>query len=74
MRRFSIKYVFSEAFKGLWRNGVMTFASIAVLMSCLVMIGCAVLLYFNIDAMLHSIESQNVIMVFVEKRPQLDSI
>jgi cell division transport system permease protein len=31
------------------------------------MIGCAVLLYFNIDALLHSIESQNVIMVFVEK-------
>ena len=45
----------------------MSFASIAVLMSCLVMIGCAVLLYFNIDALLHSIESQNVIMVFVEK-------
>jgi cell division transport system permease protein len=45
----------------------MSFASVAVLMSCLVMIGCAVLLYFNIDAMLHSIESQNVIMVFVEK-------
>ena len=52
----------------------MSFASIAVLMSCLVMIGCAVLLYFNIDELLHSIESQNVIMVFVEKDAEEEDI
>ena len=52
----------------------MSFASIAVLMSCLVMIGCAVLLYFNIDELLHSIESQNVIMVFVEKDSEEEDV
>lgn len=45
----------------------MSVASIAVLMSCLVMIGCAVLLSLNIDSLLHSIQAQNLIMVFVEK-------
>lgn len=45
----------------------MSLASIAVLLSCLVMVGFAVLLFLNIDSLLHNIEAENVIMVFVEK-------
>ena len=39
MKRYSFFYFIGQAIRGLWRNGVMTFASIAVLMSCLVVIG-----------------------------------
>ena len=67
MKNKNLRYLTREGIKNVGVNRLMSFASIAVLMSCLVMIGCAVLLYFNIDALLHSIESQNVIMVFVEK-------
>ena len=66
-RNRNLRYLTREGVKNVGANRLMSFASIAVLMSCLVMIGCAVLLFFNIDALLHSIEKQNVIMVFVEK-------
>lgn len=67
MRRFSIKYAFSEAFRGLWRNGVMTFASIAVLMSCLVVIGAFSLLVLNINDNLDSLGDLTQIVVFADR-------
>ena len=74
MKNRNLRYLTHEGIKNIGVNRLMSVASIAVLMSCLVMIGCAVLLYFNIDAMLHSIESQNVIMVFVEKEADDDVV
>lgn len=64
MRRFSIKYSFSQAFQGIVRNGVMSFASVAVLMSCLVVIGAFALLVLNIDINLESLGDLNQIVVF----------
>ena len=74
MKNKNLRYLTHEGIKNIGVNRLMSFASIAVLMSCLVMIGCAVLLYFNIDALLHSIESQNVIMVFVDKEATSDEV
>ncbi len=67
MKHTNLRYLTKEGLKNILVNRLMSVASIAVLMSCLIMIGCSVLLYFNIDALLHSIEAQNMIMVFVEK-------
>jgi len=74
MKNRNLRYLTSEGIKNIGANRLMSFASIAVLMSCLVMIGCAVLLYFNIDALLKSVESQNVIMVFVEKEADEETV
>ena len=74
MRRFSIKYVFSEAFKGLWRNGVMSFASIAVLMSCLVVIGAFSLLVLNINDNLNELGDLTKIVVFVDHDASAEQI
>ena len=49
MRRYNLFYFIGEALKSLKRNGVMTFASIAVLLSCLLVIGGFSLLGLNID-------------------------
>lgn len=65
MRRYSIFYFIGQAFKGLWRNGVMTFASIAVLMSCLVVIGGFTLLVYNIDINLEQFGLMNELVVFL---------
>ena len=67
MRRFSLKYALSQAFQGLWRNGVMSFASIAVLMSCLVVIGGFALIVLNINLNLNSLGNLNQIVVFVNE-------
>lgn len=74
MRRFSIKYSFSQAFQGLWRNGVMTFASLAVLMSCLIVIGGFVLLVMNINLNLNSLGNLTQIVVFVQDNLEEEQI
>lgn len=65
MRRYSSTYFVSQAFKGIFRNGVMSFASVAVLMSCLVVLGGFALLVHNININLEQIGLLNEIEVFV---------
>ncbi len=61
-----IFYFIAEAFKSLKRNGVMTFASIAVLLSCLLVIGGFSLLVVNIDVNLEKLGTLNDIVVFCQ--------
>ena len=63
---YSIGYFISQAVKGLWRNGVMSFASIAVLMCCLVVMGIFTVLVANINENLETMELANEIVVFLD--------
>ena len=64
MKRYNIFYFIGQALSGLWRNGVMSIASIAVLMSCLVIIGGFTLLVMTIDVNLEQIALINEIVVY----------
>ncbi len=66
MKQYKFSYFFGQAVRGLWRNGVMSFASIAVLMSCLIVLGSFTMLVANINVNLDELGLQNEIMVFVE--------
>ena len=66
MRRYKLSYFFGQAFKGLWRNGMMTLASVTVLLSCLIVMGCFSMLLINIDRNLDSLGDLNEIVAFVE--------
>ena len=66
MKRYNIFYFIGQAFVGLWRNGVMSFASVAVLMSCLVVIGGFALIVKNIDVNLEQFGNLNEIVVFCD--------
>ena len=66
MKQYKLSYFFGQAVRGLWRNGVMSFASIAVLMSCLVVLGSFTMLVANINVNLDELGLQNEIMVFIE--------
>ncbi|MGN1419924.1 MAG: permease-like cell division protein FtsX [Eubacterium sp.] len=61
----SLKYLIKEGFRNTWTNRMMSVASICVLMSCLVLIGSASMIFLNIDSLLSRIEEENVIMVYV---------
>lgn len=61
----SLKYLIKEGFRNTWTNRMMSIASICVLMSCLVLIGSASMIFLNIDSLLSRIEEENVIMVYV---------
>ena len=63
---YSVGYFFSQAAKGLWRNGVMSMASIAVLMCCLVVMGVFGVLVSNINVNLDTLELANEIVVFLD--------
>ncbi|MBR4961010.1 MAG: ABC transporter permease [Clostridia bacterium] len=65
-RHYNLFYFIGQAFRGLWRNGVMTFASIAVLMSCLVVIGGFTLLVYNIDVNLEQFGLMNDLVVLLD--------
>ncbi len=66
MKGASLGYLTKEGFRNVWVNRLMSLASITVLMACLVIIGLGAMLFFNINALLDNIESQNVIMVYVQ--------
>jgi len=67
MRRYSITYFIGQSVKGLWRNGVMSTASIMVLMSCLVVLGSFSLLLYNINHNLDNLGILNEIVIYIDK-------
>ena len=67
MRKYSFSYFISQSFKGLWRNGVMSAASILVLMALLIVMGSFSLLVYNIDVNLENIGVLNEIVVFCDE-------
>ena len=64
MRNFF--YFFSQSFKNLVRNRVMTFVSVTILMSCLILMGGFALMVLNINDNLDILGLQNEIIVFVD--------
>lgn len=62
----SLKYLIKEGFRNTWTNRMMSIASICVLMSCLVLIGSASMIFLNMDSLLSRIEEENVIMVYIK--------
>ncbi len=64
--RFNLRYLTKEGFRNVIVHKLMTVASITVMLSCLVLIGGAYLIYVNIQSVIDRVGEQNVIMVFVE--------
>ncbi len=59
-------YLTKEGFRNLKVNKLMSFASITVLFSCLMLVGIAFMMLVNIQAFITGIESENVIMAYVD--------
>lgn len=62
----SFRYLIKEGFRNTWTNRMMSIASICVLLSCLVLIGSASMMFLNINSLVERIENENVIMVFIK--------
>ncbi len=62
----SFRYLIKEGFHNTWTNRMMSVASICVLLSCLLLIGSASMIFLNIDSLVQKIESENVIMVYID--------
>ena len=73
-RRSRIGYLTKEGFRNVRVNHLMSIASIAVLMSCLVMMGAAFMVIVNVNNVMSEIESQNVVMVYLKDEVQGEAI
>lgn len=62
----SFRYLIKEGFRNTWTNRMMSIASICVLLSCLVLIGSASMIFLNINSLVQKIEDENVIMVYID--------
>ena len=66
MNASSLRYLIKEGFRNTWSNRMMSVASICVLLSCLVLIGSATMMFLNIDSLVQKVEDENVIMVYIK--------
>lgn len=65
MKFHNFGYLLKEGVKNLWKNRTMSIASIGVLISCLLLTGCASLVSINLTSMMSSIEDNNSITVYL---------
>ena len=70
--RFNLRYLTREGFRNIRVHKLMTVASITVMLSCLLLIGGAYLIYVNIQSVIDRVGEQNVIMVFVDDNATQD--
>lgn len=65
-KSLNLGYLTKEGFRNLRVNKLMSLASITVLFSCMFLMGLAFMIFENINAFVDNIESENVIMVYIE--------
>ncbi len=66
-RVYNLFYFFKLAFKGMLKNGVMTLASIVILMSCLLVMGSSWVISENLTMNLNKLDGYNKIVVFIKE-------
>jgi cell division transport system permease protein len=68
MKHNRIGYLFKEGIKSIFTHGFMSFACVAVIVACLLIMGNFALLAVNIDYNIKQLESQNEILAFVDEQ------
>lgn len=67
MRLSRCGYLIREGFRSITKHGFMSFASVTVIMACLIIMGSVSLLSVNIDALIKDLENQNEVVAFVDE-------
>ena len=67
MRLNNIGYLIKEGFKGIFKHGFMSFASVTVILACLVVMGVFTMLDININGVISDLEAQNELVAFVDE-------
>ena len=67
MKSSKIGYLIKEGFKSILTHGFMSFATVTIVVACLVIMGSFALIAVNIDSALDVLESENQIIAYVEE-------
>ena len=60
-------YLIREGFRSIKTHRFMSFATVTIIMACLIIIGSVALLSVNIDALIKDLENQNEVVAFVDE-------
>ena len=67
MKSSKIGYLINEGFKSILTHGFMSFATVTIVVACLVIMGSFSLIAVNITSMLDALEASNEIIAYVEE-------
>ena len=59
-------YLIREGFRSIGTHGFMSFATVTIIMACLIIMGSVTLLSLNIDRLIKGLENQNEVVAFVD--------
>ena len=65
MKLSKIRYAFSEARKNVWRNGLMSIASLFTIAACLVILGVFAVITMNLNSFTDKIEDQCEVQLYI---------
>ncbi len=74
MRAHVVRYLVSEGFRNTWHNRLMAFASVGVLVCCLLLTGFAYMVFVNIDHLFQTAYEQNVVAVYLDVSLEQDAV
>ena len=66
MKGSSLGYLMKTGFKNVYMNRLMSFASIGVLVACLMLIGSAILMSLNMQSIVGAVEEENEMVAFLD--------
>ena len=67
MKSSKFGYLLNEGFKSILTHGFMSFATVTIVLACLVIMGSFSLIAVNINAILDDLESDNQVIAYVEE-------
>jgi len=60
-------YLFREGFRSIGTHGFMSFASVTIIMACLIIMGSVSLLSLNVDSAIEKLENQNEVVAIIDE-------
>ena len=72
MKSTKFGYLIKEGFKSIQTHGFMSFATVTIVVACLVIMGSFALISVNIDGILDTLEADNEIIAYVEETRSRD--
>ncbi len=74
MKLHDVRYLVREGFRNTWHNRLMAFASVGVLVCCLLLTGFAYMVFVNINHLFQTAYEQNVVAVYLERTLEADEV
>jgi cell division transport system permease protein len=72
MKRYNTGYYIREGVSGILAHGFMSFASVCIIIACLIIMGSFSLLAFNVSSIIDKFEKENVVQAYVDDKLTLE--